>query len=217
MKKSLKKNRELIAGTLFLAIILVLCISGCSSGNKKTAAFQITFSSLSINESAVTEYGAYLVKNIPELVIDGKAPVLSSILMGEVKNDPEAGVFSDPMLGMAGIMRMAAVVSTGEMDVFIADMDNAARNARGGMFLSLEEIYTSDELKNLESRLLSFDILKTDTAEPEPTGEKTPLCGINITGNEQMRKIFGNQEIGVFIVANTKNLELAKKVMNSLI
>jgi hypothetical protein len=214
MKMNIKRVLE--ARTILVACGLLVCLFGCSSKEKGPLPFQIVFSSLYINESAVTEYGAALLNEIPELSIDGKAPLFTSMIMGEAKNDTESGNFIDPMMAMGSIMRVATTVSNGEIDVFISDFDNAARNARGGLFLPLSDVYTVDDLAALGDRLLSFDILNTDSYEPTPTGEKTPICGINITGNEKIRRIFGDQEIGVFIVANTKNLELAKRVMASL-
>jgi len=213
--KTSNKNRILTALGIFAVLGLVFCFSGCSENKGKTTPFQVTFSSMTINESAITEFGNSLLRQIPELAIEGTAPLFTSIIMGEARNNPEAGIMSDPMMGMAGMMRMAATVSTGEIDVFIADMDNGARNARSDMFLSIDKIFPGEDLSALEDRLLSFDIMTTDAYEPKPTGEKTPVCGIKIIDNDQIRRIFGNQEVGVFIISNTKNLELAKKVMRS--
>jgi len=214
--KKLTKKQTIIPAAIILIIGFAALFFGCSSNNK-TTAFQIAFCSLNINERAVTEYSALLQNEIPELTIDGTAPVFTSIIMGEVVNDFESGVFNDPMMGIAGMMRMAAIASTSDIDVMIADMDNAARYARDGMYLPLSSVFTSNELSGLESRLLSFDIMNADGIAAIPTGEKTPVCGINITGNERMRSIFGNQEIGVFIISNTKRPELAKKVVMSLL
>ena len=216
MKRKLSNAGIPAAAAVLLGCCSVLFVSGCS-GNKKASPFQVIFSAAYVNENAVAEYKTSLLGSIPELTVDGTAPLFTSMVVGESRNDPESGVIGgDPMMNMAGMMRMAAVVSTGEMDVFISDMDNAARNARGEMFMSLDRVFPGENLSAYDDRLLSFDIMTTDGNEPRPTGEKTPVCGISITGNAQMRRIFGDQEIGVFIVANTKNLETAKKIMRSL-
>ena len=204
-----------------LAIIaitgLTLGLAGCSDNSKKSTPFQIVFSAAYVNESAVTAYGSALQGRMPELVVDGKNPLFTSMMMGETNANAGSGAMVDPMMGMAGMMRMAAVVSTGEMDVFIADMENAGRNARSDMFMPLDKVFPGEDLSAYGERLLSFDILSNDSYDPQPTGEKTPVCGFSITGNPQIRRIFGDQEIGVFIISNTKNLELAKKVMRSLL
>ncbi|MDR0312694.1 MAG: hypothetical protein LBI14_03780 [Treponema sp.] len=215
----MKTNKKRITATrtMLVACGLLICLFGCSSKEKGPLPFQIVFTSLYINESAVSEYGAILLNDIPELSIDGKAPLFTSMIMGETSNNPESGNFADPMMAMGSIMRLTTLIANGDIDIIISDLDNAARNARGGLFLSLSDVCTDDDLAALGDRLLSFDILRNDGYEPTPTGEKTPICGINITGNERIRRIFGNQEIGVFIVANTKNLELARRVMVSLL
>ena len=215
MKTWIKKP-GVIPAVIILICGLNLCLFGCSSNNR-TSAFQIAFCSLQINERAVTEYGTFLQNEIPELTIDGTAPVFTSIIMGEVVNDFESGIFSDPMMGIGGMMRMTAITATSDIDVMISDMANAARYAVSGMFLPLSAVFTNDDLEALENRLLSFDIVSMDGIETIPTGERTPVCGINISGNERIRNIFGNQEIGVFIVANTKRPEIAKKVVMSLL
>jgi hypothetical protein len=214
--KTRNKKRILGTRTILIACGLLVCLSGCSSKEKEPPPFQIVFTSFYINESAVSEYGASLVNDIPELSIDGKAPLFTPMIMGEARNNLESGTVGDPMMAMAGIMRLTTLVASGEIDIIISDLDNAARNARGGLFLPLSDVCTADDLAALNDRLLSFDLLSNDGYEPTPTGEKTPICGINITGNERIRRIFGDQEIGVFIVANTKNLELAKRVIVSL-
>ena len=211
MKKFHAINIILFAVVIFAVMI---CLGGCS-GSKKTSPFQIAFASLSLNENAVSEFGASLLAKIPELAIEGTAPLFTPMIMGEVKNDQQSGILIDPMMGMAGMMQMAAVVSTGDIDVFISDMENGARNARGGMFMSIDKLFPNENLSAIEDRLLSFDIMTTDEYEPKPTGEKTPVCGISIANNDQLRRIFGNRDVGIFIVENTKNLELAKKVMRS--
>ena len=202
---------------MLIAGFLALCLFGCSSNEKKAAPFQVAFTAARLNESAVSEFGASLLNRIPELSIDGNAPLFTPMITGETQNNVEAGIIADPMMAMTGMMRQAALVSTGDIDVFISDMENAARNARGDMFLPLSEVFTDFELAALNNRFLSFDLVNTDGYETTPTGEKTPVCGIDITGNEMMLRIFGNQEIGVFIAANTKNMELAKKVMLSFL
>ena len=213
-KRAIIKKIVQPAGVL-LAACAALCLFGCSSNNR-ASAFQIVFAAASLNENAVAEFGTSITGGIPELTIEGRAPVFSSMMIGDTRN--EMGMMtSDPMMAMGGIMRQAAMATTGELDVMIADMENGARNARSGMFMPLNEIFTAAELAALSERLLSFDILSTGGIEPAPTGERTADYGISITGNESMRRIFGNQEIGVFIIGNTKHPELAKKVVNSLL
>ena len=213
----LNKINTLIVTTALVSCLFLTVLSGCASAPAKETPFHIAFTSMYMNDAAITEYTQTLTGNFPELIIDGNAPLLTPIISGEVKNDLEAGVINDPMVGIAGMMKMPMLVAAGELDVVISNMENAARDARGEMYMPLEDVFTPDEKAILGTRLLSFDLLEADGYDFKPTGEKTPVCGIEITGNDEMRKIFGDQEIGVFIVANTKNLELAKKFILSLV
>ena len=179
--------------------------------------FKLFFSSLTINENAISIYANSLLNEMPELIIEGNNPLFTSMIMGDVQNDMESGILNDPMLAIGGMMKLPALIAAGEIDVMICDMENAARNARGDMFLPLGEIFTDDELAAISGRLLSFDLVETDGYETVATGEKTPVCGIDISDNDAMKSIFGNREIGVFIISNTKNIDLARAVMLSLI
>ena len=207
---------KLISLALLLCL-LVVPLTGCSSARNGDAPFQIAFTALHMNTAAVSDYGAMLVNEMPELVIDGNAPRFTPIVAGVVENDPESGRIHDPMMGIAGMVQIPLMVTARELDVVIATLDNAARDARGDMFLPLDEIFTPEELAAFGDRLISFEHVEIDGPYTRPTGEMTPICGINIAGNEHMRQIFGEQEIGVFIVANSRNVELAREVMLSLV
>lgn len=208
--------------TKITLLVLTLCIgiiifTGCSSASARGSSFQMAFSALYMNSTAIGEYGTALTNKMPELTIDGNAPHFIPVFAGVVENNFETGVLHDPMMGLAGMMQMSMLVMSGDLDLVVATLDNAARDARNDMFIPLDEIFTAEEMAAFGDRLLSFEHVDTDGFDTWPTGEMTPICGINITGNEDMRKIFGNQEIGVFIVANTGNLDLAKGVMLSLV
>jgi len=212
-----KNLRTGLASLLLSVCFLVTLLAGCAPNNNEDTPFQMVFTSLYINNAAVSDYTDSLIIALPELSVDGKAPLFTSMIMGEVENDIESGIINDPIMAMAGMMKMTALISSGEIDIIVSDIDNAARNARGGMFMPLDEIFTVDELNAMNGRLLYFDLIDYDGDEATPTGEITPICGIDISENEMMKQIFGAQEIGVFIVVNANNLDLAKEVMLTLI
>ena len=209
-----KKSGAFIITACLLA---ALGFSGCSSGSKKSSPFQIAFCALQLNDRAVSEYGASLLNDMPELKIEGKSPLFTAMIMGEAENNIESGSLVDPMMLMGGIMKLSALISSSELDLVISNMENASRIAGGGTFMSLDSIFLENELNVMGEKLLSFDIVTTDGYGATQITGRTPVCGISITNNEKMRQIFGSQEIGVFIVANSKNIELAKAVMLSLI
>jgi len=198
-------------------VVLLAVLSGCAPENNRQVPFQIVFGSLNMNESAISQFENLLKNEIPELTIGGNAPLFTAMVMGEVQNDAESAIIIDPMFAIGGMMKLPALIAAGELDMMICDMENAARNARGDMFMPLGDIFSDEELAELSGRLLSFDLVESDGYETVATGEKTLVCGINVSDNAALKSIFGNQEIGVFIVANTKNVDLVKTVMLSLI
>jgi len=206
---------------ILICFLVLICVSGCSSGSKKASSFQMAFCAAHVDERAVTSFGTSMTSRMPELTIDGKAPQFLSMMMGgQARSEALPGLgASDPMLIMGGIVRISSMVAAGELDVMVADMENAARDARGSIFMPLKDIFTEAELADisLTRELLSFELVDTASEIPAPTGEMTPLCGIEVSGNDQIRAIFGNQKVGVFIIANTKNPDLAKAVMISLV
>jgi len=194
-----------------LFIFLVFGFFGCSS-NEKDNQFQIIFIAAQVNEGAVSEYGTFLLEKIPELTIEGKVPLFSHMIMGGALQQ------IDPMMAMGTTVRLTGLMATGELDMVIGNMESASYMAQAESFMFLSDIFTNDELRALEDRLIFFDITNVNENNVHvPTGERTPALGISITGNERISAIFGSQEIGVFIITNTKNPELAKSVMRTFI
>ena len=200
-------KNKFFAVKIALLVILMFSFFGCSS-NERGNQFQIVFYASQVSENAVTGYGSFLLEQIPELTIEGRAPLFTPMVMGDALQQ------IDPMMAMGTTMRLTGLMATGEVDMIIGNMENASNMAQGESFIPLTEIFSESELRNLDDRLISFDITSVNESNARvPTGERTPALGISITGNDHIRAIFGSQEIGVFIITNTKNLELAKSVM----
>lgn len=215
-----KQNRLRLPALLMTAVLLGTLV-GCSASTDTASgdaagAFQMALCGLYLDQDAVGDYGEALKVEMPSLTVDGQEPQFTALIMGETENDPESGVINDPMLGATGMMKFSAMIAAGELDVVVSDLDNAARSARSDSFIPLDEILSAEEITALEGKLLSFEHMETDGYTTTPTGEYTPICGIDITGNEALKAIYGDQQIGVFIVANTDNPELAKEVMLAL-
>ena len=205
----MKNKYFVIKGILILS--LVFCFFACSS-NKRSNQFQIVFTASQMSDNAISAYGNFLLEQIPELEINGSAPLFTPIAMGEAMQN------IDPMMAMGSTMRLSALMAAGELDMVIGTLENVSAMAQGGSFLPLTDIFSDAELQALGDRLISFDVVNVNENNVRvPTGERTPALGFSITGNDQIRAIFGNQEIGVYIIANTKNPELAKTVMRTFI
>ena len=52
--------------------------------------------------------------------------------------------------------------------------------------------------------------------EGNASGEKTPVCGVDITGDEVITPAMGSSSAGAFVAGNAANLENAKTVLKAL-
>lgn len=212
----MKRTRKTAMLCAVMALVLATTVA-CSSASGADRAFQVAFCSPAMNSDAIDAYGEKLVAEIPALAAEETAPVFTPIYMGETENDPEQGIGTDPMMTMGGMMKFTAMIASGEVDVVVSDMENASRNAQSGAFMPLDEVFTAEELAAITAEQLSFDMLEYDGEVGVPTGEKTPACGFDVSGSEALAAIFGDQQLGVFIAEGTKDVELAKQVVLSML
>lgn len=188
-----RKNLWLKAVTLLLpAVLLTACGSGTETSDD---TFQVMFSAPYVDEEQVAAYGEKLSAEKEKTIEYQAYPIGTEEI--------------DPMAYGASVMKISAMVAAGELDVMVCDLDNAARNARGEMYYDLTSIFTEDELAEYSDRLVSFDMVDE---EGNPTGEKTPICGIDVSNNENLKNMMGENSYGVFIVGNTGDLELSKEI-----
>lgn len=96
-----------------------------------------------------------------------------------------------------------------EIDLMICDTENAARFARSDMFTPVQSILSEEQLTACQDKLLTFE--KVDD-EGNLTGEFTEACGIALNGNAQLDALYGDQEYGVFLVANADPMENAQQI-----
>ena len=115
---------------------------------------------------------------------------------------------------MAGMMKLTMALAAQEVDVIIADELNAARNARSDSFYALSDLLTADEIAALGDRALSYELLDD---EGNPSGEMSPACGVDVTGDSALVHVVGNAQVGAFVAGNAPNLENAKDLMRALI
>lgn len=185
---------------LFLAGV-VCAASLTSCGSDETTALQVVVGISYVDSTALDTAEQSFLSAHPEWAEGEKAVDFTDMSFGTEATDPAA-------YG-AGIMKISAMVAANEIDVMICNLEDAARNARSEMFSTLDEVFTEEELEPFADRLLTFDQVDDDG---NPTGEQTPVCGISLTGTELFSDVYGDTEYGIFIVANTQNLDLAKDV-----
>ena len=181
------------------AALSACALTSCGGGD--SSALQVVAANTFVSEDALTAYSDELLAAHPEWAEGETAVEFTALSLGSEESDAAA-------YG-AGIMKVSAMVASGEIDVMICDLENAARNGRSDVYLPLEDFLSEEEMAAYSALALSFDMVDD---EGNPTGEQTAACGLSLTGSDALSDIYGESEYGVFIVANTENVEQAKDV-----
>lgn len=133
------------------------------------------------------------------------APAESS---GEASAEPNPDAAAAELAGSTNAMKISTMIAAKELDVILCDVQTAARFARSESFYALEELFTEEELGAIPAeRRLAYTKLD---GEGNPTEELLPACGIDVSGNESLREFIASDQIGVFVVANAADPDLAK-------
>ncbi len=196
------KTRK-ISAVLLSAVMLAsaLGLSSCG-GDEENTALQILAESSYVDAEQLDAYEETFSAGSEALAAAGKTAEFTDLSVGSED--------VDPTVYAASTMKVSAMIAANEVDLMLCSLDEAARNARGDCYYDLEELFTPEELAQIpEENLLSFDQVDE---EGNPTGEKTPVCGVKISGNEALDSAIPGAEYGLFIVGNTDDLELAKEV-----
>lgn len=178
---------------LCLMVAMALLASALTGCAERSDPFQVMVAAPYVGKDQVREYGEKLA---------GEREILfSDFSFGTEENDPTT--YS------AGAMIMTTIMVAGELDVLVCDLENAPRYARSELFMDLTEVFTQEELEPYADRLLTFPLVDE---EGSPLQERTPVCGIDLTGNEPVAILTAGEPCGIFIIANTGDLDLAKEV-----
>lgn len=104
--------------------------------------------------------------------------------------------------------KLVAVIAAQNLDVLMMPKDIYEFYLGSSFYMDLKEVLTPEEYEQYED-LLYFDKQGEDTQEK--------AYGIQIKDNEQVEKIFGNQEVVLSVVVNSKKQDNAKKFVQYLL
>lgn len=187
MKK--KRNLALVLAALTVSGVL----AGCGGEPESGAG--------GIDVAVITKYTleeenplpAALEENLPDLPC-----AVTTIATGDAESDPNAA--------MAGMMRLTALIAAKDVDVVVANMEEAERQAKAESFTPLSELFTDEELAGFE--IIAFDTISDDGT----AGSLHDIpCGI-LLHNEAIASM-DESGMGVYIVCNTEQPEQAARVM----
>lgn len=203
--------------SLLLALVMIMFTFAACGGGETAAPTAVPGEDGTLSADKTDKLNVYLISTyVDENGLDSLKSFISDTLGDDVTINYDTtftGDGSDPSVQMAGMMKLTAAIAANEVDLIIADDTNAARNARSEAFYELSDILTADEISALGDKALSYDMLDD---EGNASGEKTPVCGVDITGDEVITPAMGSSSAGAFVVGNAANLENAKTVLKAL-
>ena len=201
--------------SLLLALVMIMFTFAACGGGETAAPTAVPGEDGTLSADKTDKLNVYLISSYVD-GLDSLKSFISDTLGDGVTihyDTTFTGDGSDPSVQMAGMMKLTAAIAAKEVDLIIADDTNAARNARSEAFYELSDILTADEISALGDKALSYDMLDD---EGNASGEKTPVCGVDITGDEVITPAMGSSSAGAFVAGNAANLENAKTVLKAL-
>ena len=203
--------------SLLLALVMIMFTFAACGGGETAAPTAVPGEDGTLSADKTDKLNVYLISTyVDENGLDSLKSFISDTLGDDVTihyDTTFTGDGSDPSAQMAGMMKLTAAIAAKEVDLIIADDTNAARNARSEAFYELSDILTADEISALGDKALSYDMLDD---EGNASGEKTPVYGVDITGDEVITPAMGSSNAGAFVAGNAANLENAKTVLKAL-
>ncbi len=203
--------------SLLLALVMIMFTFAACGGGETAAPTAVPGEDGTLSADKTDKLNVYLISAyVDENGLDSLKSFISDTLGDDVTINYDTtftGDGSDPSVQMAGMMKLTAAIAAKEVDLIIADDTNAARNARSEAFYELSDILTADEISALGDKALSYDMLDE---EGNASGEKTPVCGVDITGDEVITPAMGSSSACAFVAGNAANLENAKTVLKAL-
>ncbi len=206
---------------LSLAIMLPLTLIGC--GEEIEYGLNITTIAPAISYEMGEEYGATLTvgdENLPVLLTSEMIIPPKSNEQEVASDDYEVGIDdinnnAAEMMGSAGFMKITAQLTSGEIDVIICDYENGQRLSSMETFMPLENIFTPEELAEIDENLL-VSYQEVDD-ENNTTGTMLPPAGIDVSNIQAISDFMVADQLVCHIVSNTPNMENAKEYMVSVI
>lgn len=199
---------------LTIAAVLVLCVlmlTGCSSsGDEKTSAsssLYVTMINTYVPLEATQTLQNELNAALPQLFEGENGVVVNSVSSGDTEKDP-MGV-------MAGMTQIAAMMSSGEMELVLMDSENARRHGdNGSLYIPLNELFTAEEQTQLGIVPVTVPLLND---AGELTGENSAPCGVDLSGCTKITQLMYTEDVAAYILIDSPHTEQAKEVLRWLL
>jgi hypothetical protein len=191
-----------------LIVGMAIFLIGCSPKKAASGAVSLNvgLAAAYVNEQKVEGLAAELKKGLPEYNDASKSMRVTGVSTGDSKNDP--------MAVMAGTTRVATMFSSGEVELWISDPENARRyGQKGKSYVPLKTLFTEQEMASFNGTPTGIAV--TDDTGKE-TGETSEICGIDLSRNAAVRELTGLSNPQMFILVSSANKDAAKAAFRYL-
>ena len=196
-----------------IAAVLVLCVlmlTGCSSSGEKeeaSSSLYVTMINTHVPMEAAETLQATLEQELPELISAGNGLIVNSVSSGDTEKDP--------MGAMAGMTQIAAMMSSGEMELVLMDSTNARRHGdNGSIYVPLDELFTAEEQAALNMVPVTLPMMDD---EGSLTGETTAPCGVDLSGCSKITQLMYTNDVAAYVLIDSPHMEQAKDVIRWLL
>ncbi len=210
-----KKASALLLATILTAVIL----TGCSSETEHGLAISAIAPYVSYEQAE--EYSQTLTVGEDEL------PVMITtemVLPSEDEEELNSESYEESldsvnqnaaeMMGSMGMMKVTAQIASSEIDVIISDYENGQRLSASEAFIPLEDLFTPEELAEIdESLFVSYEEVDD---ENNPTGNILPPAGIDVSSIDEFNEFMTAEQLVIHVVVNTENIDTAKEYILSV-
>ena len=188
-------------------IVLMFTLCGCSSGtNQESGSLQLAIASMYVPDGLADSLETGLKAEKPELYFEERGVVINAISTGDSEKDPE--------MAMAGMTKIMAMMTSGEIELFICDSENARRFAESGEnYIPISDLYSEEEITALNLQTVSVPVFDEDGNE---TGEMSTPCGIDLSTCTLLTENMYRSDMAAYVFVNSTNVDQAKAVIEYL-
>ncbi len=192
----------------FLAVAVFSGLAGCSPGkqNGQEASLRVALVATYVSDEAVEDFATYLRAGLPEYNDDSGTIEVIGISAGDSE--------SDAMGFMAGSTRIATMLASKDIELWICDPETAARYAdNGANYVALEELFSADELSSFSG--MPVAVALTNDAGVT-TGDFSESVGLDLSTKAAVTEATGIRDAQVFVLAGSTNRDAAKAAFRYL-
>lgn len=200
--------KKRILSLIALTLALILLLTGCSSGSDKSVSAGIVIAAKYVDDENFTVFGDGLIAAFPQMNNDETSMSIQSVPTGDAA--------SDPMGTMAGMTKITAMMTAGEIDVLICDPENARRYSDNGeTYIPLSDLFTEEEMAQLNITGVALPVVDAETGEE--TGETTAELGVSLSDNAKICELFPIESPAAYVIAGTRHKDNAREILRYLI